>query len=97
MSKEQNALDISEVEDFTLEKMLMIPQEDAAYGGKMRYQRFKRLCPLTLQTRSYSITLSGLEEKQNHDNMPELFKVKMKILKDKIQEESDPKTYLKTT
>jgi len=84
MSRIQNALDISEIDNFTLEKMLAIPQEDTVYGGKIRIQFFKRPCPLTLKPRYYSINITGTEEKQCAEVMPELFRVKMKILKDKI-------------
>jgi len=85
MNRLHDALDISEVENFTLEKMLAIPQDDTAHGGKIRVQFFKRPCSLTLKPRYYSISITGTEERQCADVMPELFRVKIKILKDKIQ------------
>jgi hypothetical protein len=88
-----DALDISQVENFTLEKMLAIPQNDTIHGGKIRIQFFKRPCPLTLKPRYYSINITGTEEKQCAETMPELFRVKIKILKDKIQEENNTNTY----
>lgn len=70
MSK--NVLDISEIESFTLEKMLAVSQEDYLWESKYRCQFFKK------GNKQYSMTFSDLEEKQNANNMSELFKVKMK-------------------
>lgn len=78
----KNVLDISEVENFTLEKILAIPQNDTEHGGKIRIQFFKK----PLELKYYSISITGTEEKQCAEIMPQLFEAKIKILKDKIRE-----------
>ena len=84
----KNVLNISEVENFTLEKLLAISQDDTEQGGKIRIQFFKRPSEL----KYYSISITDTEEKQCAEIMPKLFEAKIKILKDKIWKENKKKS-----
>lgn len=90
MNKLHETLDVFQVENFTLEKLLAIAQDDTEHGGKIRIQFFKR----PSESKYYSISITATEEKQCAKYLPELFEAKIKILKDKIREENNPNTCL---
>lgn len=77
MNKLHETLDVFQVENFTLEKLLAIAQNDTEHGGKIRIQFFKR----PSESKYYSISITNTEEKQCAQYLPELFEAKMKILK----------------
>lgn len=78
--KVMSNLDISAVESFTLEKLLLTEKN---------HQTFRKKCEATLQDRIFSIGISDLEMKQNADDLESLFKAKMNILKANIQSDNN--------